>query len=82
MTIHNCLTNNMFYMIKHDPLILQVSYRLHSCDKANSFPHTIYQQLENEHLLSMNLSWEVTFLNVVIPTFGLQLKYAINIATS
>jgi hypothetical protein len=30
----------------------------------------------------MNLSWEATLLNVVIPTLGLQFKDAINIATS
>ncbi len=82
MTSHNCLANNMFYMIKHDLSILQIPCRLHSCDKANSILDTIYQHLENEHLLSMNLSWETTLLDVVIPTFGLQLKYAINIATS
>jgi hypothetical protein len=67
-------------MIKHDPSILQIPYRLHLCDEANYTLDTIYRHFENEHLLSMNLSWEATFLDVVILTFGLQLKYAINIA--
>jgi len=55
---------------------------LHLCDKVDSIPDTIYRHLEKKHLLSMNLSWEATLLNVVIPTLGLQFKDAINIATS
>jgi hypothetical protein len=82
MTNHNYPANNMFYMVKHDPSVLQIPCRLHSCDKVNSIPNTIYQHLENEHILSMNLSWEATLLEVINPTFGLQLKYAINITTS
>jgi hypothetical protein len=81
MISHSCSTNNTFHMIKHDPNVLQIPFRLHSCDKANSTPDTIYRHLENEHLLSMNLSWEIILLDVVIPTLGLQLKYVINIAT-
>jgi len=42
----------MFHMIKHDPNILQIPYKLHLCDKARSIPHTIYRHLENENLLS------------------------------
>jgi hypothetical protein len=68
-------------MIKHDPNILQIPCRLHLCDEANSILDIIYGHLENEHLLSMNLLWETTFLDVIIPIFGLQLKYVINIAT-
>jgi hypothetical protein len=60
---------------------LQIPCRLHLCDEADSILDTIYGHLENEHLLSMNSSWETTFLDVIIPILGLQLKYAINIAT-
>jgi hypothetical protein len=69
-------------MIKHDPNILQIIGRLHLCDKTNSTPHTIYGHLENEHLLSKNLSKEITLLDVVISTFGFQFKDAINITTA
>jgi hypothetical protein len=67
-------------MIKHDPSVLQIPFRLHSHDGVHSIPHTIYQHLENENLLSYNLTWE-TLLDVIIVTFGLQFKDAINIAT-
>ncbi|CAK9219932.1 unnamed protein product, partial [Sphagnum troendelagicum] len=66
-------------MIKHDPSILQIPYRLHLCDKTRSTPHTIYGHLENEHLLSKNLSRETTFLDVIISTLGLQVKDAVNV---
>jgi hypothetical protein len=71
MTSHNCLTNNMFHMIKHDPSILQIPCRLHSCDEVDSILNTIYRHLENKHLFSMNMFWEVAILDVIIPTFGL-----------
>jgi hypothetical protein len=66
-------------MIKHDLNILQIPYRLHLCDKTHSTPHTIYGHLENEHLLSKNLSREASLLDVVISTFGLQFKDVINV---
>jgi hypothetical protein len=66
----------------HDPSVLQIPCWFHLCDKVHSTPDTIYQHLENEHLFSMNLSWETTLLDVIILILGLQLKYAINIATS
>jgi len=69
-------------MIKHDPNILQIPCRLHLCDKVRSSPHTIYGHLENENLLSKNLSREVTLMDVVILTFGLQLKDVINVTTT
>jgi hypothetical protein len=71
MINHSCLANNTLHMIKHDPSVLQIPCRLHSCDEVNSTLDTIYRHLENEHLLSMNLSWEITILDVVISTFGL-----------
>jgi hypothetical protein len=55
---------------------------LHLCDEAHSILNTIYQHLEIEHLLSMNLSQETTLLDVIILTLRLQMKYVINIATS
>jgi len=61
MTSHSCPTNNMLHMIKHDPSILQIPCKLHSCDEANSTPIIIFGHLENEHLLSINLSWEIVF---------------------
>ncbi len=82
MTSHNCLAINTLHMIKHDPSVLQIPYRLHCCGEADSIPDTIYQHLENKHLLSMNLSWEVALMDVVILNFRLQFKDAINIATS
>ncbi len=82
MTSHNCPTNNTFHMIKHDPTVLQIPYRLHSSDKANSTLDTIYWHLENKHILSMNLSWETSLLVIVIPTLGLKFKDAFNIANS
>jgi hypothetical protein len=69
-------------MIKHDPNIPQILGRLHSCDKTHSTPHTIYGHLENEHLLSENLSMETILLDVVISTLGLQFKDVINVATT
>ncbi len=81
MTSHSCPTNNTLHMIKHDPNILQIPCRLHLCDEADSILDTIYGHLENEHLLSINSLWETTFLDVIIPILGLQLKYVINIAT-
>jgi hypothetical protein len=68
MISHSRPANNTLHMIKHDPNILQISCRLPSCDKVDSTLDTIYQHLENKHLLSMNLSWEATLLDVVIPT--------------
>jgi hypothetical protein len=82
MISHNCLANNMLHIIKHDPSVLQISCRLHSCDEVDFTLDTIYRHLENEHLLSMNLSWEASLLDVVIPIHKLQLKYVINIVTS
>jgi hypothetical protein len=82
MTSHNCLTNHMFHMTKHDPNILQIPYKLHSCDKIHSITHTIYGHLENEHLLSKNLSKEITLLDVVISTFRLQFKDVITVTTT
>jgi hypothetical protein len=69
-------------MIKHDLNILQIPSRLHLCDKVRSTPHTIYGHLENEHLLSKNLSREVTLIDVIILIFGLQLKDVINVTTT
>ncbi len=82
MISHGCLTNNTFHMIKHDPHVLRIPCRLHSCDKVDSTLDTTYRHLGNEHLSSMNLSWETTLLDVVISTLGLQFKYDINIVTS
>ncbi len=66
MTSHSCPTSNTLHMIKHDPSILQIPYRLHSCDQVRSILHIVYKHLENENLLSYNLSWKVTLLNVFI----------------
>ncbi len=43
---------------------------------------TPFINILNKHFLSMNLSWEATFLDVIIPTLGLQFKDVINIDTS
>jgi hypothetical protein len=67
-------------MIKHNPNVPQIPSRLHLHDEVHSTPHTIYQHLENENLLSYNLTWEATFLDVIIATLGLQFKDIINIA--
>jgi len=80
MTSHHCPTNNTFHMIKHDPNIPWIPYRLHLHDKARSTPHTIYRHLENENLLSYNLFWEATLLDIIIAIIRLQFKDAINIA--
>ncbi len=82
MTSHSYPIGNMLHMIKHDPSVLQIPCRLHLCDEAHSILNTIYQHLEIEHLLSMNLSQETTLLDVIILTLRLQMKYVINIATS
>ncbi len=82
MTNRSCPTSNTFHMIKHDPNILQILYRLHLCDEVDSTFDTIYRHIENKYLLSMNLFWETTLMDVVIVTLGLQFKDAINIATS
>jgi hypothetical protein len=71
----------MLHMIKHDPSILQIPYMLHSCDKRST-PHTIYGHLENEHLLSKNLSREASLLDVVISTLEIQFKDVINVTTT
>jgi hypothetical protein len=80
MTSHSCPASNTFHMIKHDPNVLQIPSRLHSHDEGRSTPHTIYQHFENVNLLSYNLIWETTFVDVIIATFRLQFKDAINIA--
>jgi hypothetical protein len=80
VTNHNYPTNNTLHMIKHDPSVLQIPFRLHSHDGVCSIPHAIYQHFENENLLSYNLTWEA-LLNVITVTFGLQFKDVINIAT-
>jgi hypothetical protein len=64
-------------MIKHDPSILQIPSKLHLHDKVCSTPHTIYRHLENENLLSYNLTWEATLLDVIMMILGLQFKDAI-----
>ncbi len=81
MRSHSCLTSYMLHMIKHDLSILQIPYKLHSCDKTHSTPHTIYGHLETKHLLSKNLFGEVTLLDVVILILGFQFKDAINVST-
>jgi hypothetical protein len=81
MTSHSCPTNHMLHMITHDPRVLQIPYKLHLCEKIHFTPHTIYQHLENEQLLSYNLSREITLLDIIIVTLGLQFKDAINITT-
>ncbi len=43
---------------------------------------TPFINILNKQFLSMNLSWEATFLDVIIPTLGLQFKDVINIDTS
>ncbi len=50
MISHGCLTNNTFHMIKHDPHVLQIPCRLHSCDKVDSTLDTTYRHFGNEHL--------------------------------
>jgi hypothetical protein len=50
MTKHSYLANNTFHMIKHDPRVLQIPCKLHSYDKADSIPNTIYQHPKNENL--------------------------------
>jgi hypothetical protein len=82
MISHSCPTNNTLHMIKRDQCVLQARCMLHSCEKVDSTPNTIYRHLKIKHLLSLNLSWETTFLDVVIMTFGFQLKDVINITTS
>ncbi len=82
MTSHSCPTSHTLHMIKHDPNILQIPYRLHSCDKTCSTPHIIYGHLENEHLSSKNLSREATLLDVVILILRLQFKDVINVTTT
>jgi hypothetical protein len=47
MTSHSCPISNTLHMIKHDLSVLQIPYRLHSCDKVNSTPDTIYRHLKN-----------------------------------
>jgi len=42
MANHNYLASNMLHIIKHDPRVLQIPYRLHLCEKAHFTPHTIY----------------------------------------
>jgi hypothetical protein len=81
MKSHSCSTINTLHMIKHDPSVLQIPYRLHLRDKASSITHIVYQHLENENLMYYNLFSKTTFLNVVIMTLGLQFKDVINIAT-
>jgi hypothetical protein len=70
MTSHSCPTSNTLHMIKHDLCVLQTSCKLLSCDKVDSTLDIIYRHLKTKHLLSLNLSWETTFPDVVIMTFG------------
>jgi hypothetical protein len=52
MTNHSCLANNTFHLIKHYPNVLQIPYRLHLYDEANSILDAIYRHITNKHLLS------------------------------
>jgi hypothetical protein len=40
MISHSCPTSHTLHMIKHDPSILQIPYKLHSCHKTCSTPRT------------------------------------------
>ncbi len=56
MTSHHCLTSNSFYMVKHDPRVLQITPELHSCNKPNSTPNLIDGHLEKKDLLTRYLA--------------------------
>jgi hypothetical protein len=81
MTSHSCPISNTLHVIKHDPNVLQIPSKLHLHDETHSTPHTIYRHFENENLLSYNLTWESTLLDVNITTLGFQFKDGINITT-
>jgi hypothetical protein len=54
MTSHSCPTNNMLKMIKHDIIVLQIPYRLQSCDQAHSTPHIVCKHFVLQLILESN----------------------------
>ncbi len=82
MTNHSCPANNMLHMIKHDPSVVQISSKLHLHDEAIPLPTPFIDILKMKTFLSYNLTWELTFLDVIIITLGLQINNVIYIATA
>jgi hypothetical protein len=72
----------MLHMIKHDPSVVQISSKLHLHDEAIPLPTPFIDILKMKTFLSYNLTWELTFLDVIIITLGLQINNVIYIATA
>ncbi len=82
MTDHGCPTNDSLHMVKHDPRVFQITFKVHSCNKPNSAPNLVDRHLEKKNFLTRYLAWETTFLNKIVTTFGLQLKDVVNVTST
>jgi len=72
---------NMLDMIKHQPTILQITFRLHVPHQINTTCYPIEQHFKHNHLFPKHLSKETSILNIVIRTLQLE-KYVIQRASS
>jgi hypothetical protein len=65
MASHGWPPNNTLHMVKHNPRILQNLLQA-ACYQTCSTTNPMYQHFENENLIAKNLTWETTFLYVII----------------
>jgi len=72
---------NMLDMIKHQPIFLQITSRLHAPHQINTTCWPIEQHFKQNHLLPNCLSKETSILDIVIRISQLE-KYAIHGASS
>jgi hypothetical protein len=66
----------------HDLKVFQIAFRLHSCNKPNFAPNPVDGHLEKKKFLTRYLAWEITFLDKIVTTLGLQLKDVVNVTST
>jgi len=80
MTSCNCLASNTLHMIKHDPNVMQILYKLHLWRGLLHSPrHLSISWKWKPFILQLVLGSNI--LGVVIKIIGLQFKDVINITT-
>jgi hypothetical protein len=55
---------DMLDMVKHEPSVLEISSWLHALDKVHTTSRSVFQHLENVHLLLV-LTWKDVGMNVL-----------------
>jgi hypothetical protein len=53
---------------------LEITPRLHSCDKPNFVPKLVSGHLKKKDFLTSYLAWETTFVDEIVTILRLQLK--------